>query len=338
MGEREAALKASLPLAVIALAVAGAAGYFLGERSAAPPAPVQAPPPDAAAEREAAKRAAVTPVPAATSPPASNPRPALASPPLPPLNTPVALLLDDLKKQAAAGNIQAACRVSFELERCHNIPRMQRGASGFANLAGQPGMTPELVKRYNAIAEREQARAHEVQRLCQGVSKEESQEAWRFLLQAARAGHGPSMARFASRRVLWDEDPMRVLDGLIAFRAEGPGFLQAAVQMGHPEAYEQLAFAQVNGITMGLDIPVDRIRGLAHYFALMRTGTPDEVARLQRIVDYAVNKEKLTPEDIAKARVLAEPLAANLLRHNPPGSVDFSAGTFANDTGGHCEK
>lgn len=322
---------------LLGLGLMGAVGYLLGERSAS--APGAAPSPQGRAVPLDTSKSASTaqpPTPWLASPPAAHP--AAAALPLPPINTPVAATLEDLKKQAAAGNHQAACRLSFELDRCHNLTRMQRGAANFANLASQPGLGPELVKRYTAVAEREQARVSEVQRLCVGVPKEESGEAWRYLLQAARAGHGPSMARYSNRRTLWDEDPIRVLDGLIAFRAEGPGFLQAAAQMGYAEAYEQLAFAQVHGSNIGLDIPVDRVRGLAYYLALMRTGTPEEVARLQRTVDYAMQKENLSQEDLARARTLAEPLAATLLRRNPPGSVDFTGGTFAGDNGSHCEK
>jgi hypothetical protein len=325
--------------ALLALGLVGAAGYFLGERSAPAPAPSGvASPRDAVPD--ASKRAPI----AASEPSrlanaaASNPGAPVTAAPLPPINTPVAGMLDDLKKQAAAGNKQAACRLSFELDRCHNIPRLQRSAMSFANLAREPGMAPELVRRYTAISEREQAQVVEVHRLCLGMKKEETGEAWRYLLQAARAGHGPSMARYANRRTLWDEDPIRVLDGLIAFRSEGPAFLQGAAQMGYPEAYEQLAFAHINGVTLGLDIPVDRVKGLAYYVAMMRTGTPEEVARLQRAIDYAMQKENLSQDDLARARILAEPLAAALLRRNPPGSVDFSGGTFAGDNGSHCEK
>jgi hypothetical protein len=322
---------------VVALAGMGGIGFLAGERAATPRADLRR---DASAPADAARRASSA-LPAHARPASAiAPGPGMPAPvaALPPLEAPVAAILEDLKKQATAGNSQAACRLAFELDRCHNIARMQRGAASFANLATQPGMGPDLAKRYTAVAEREQARVLEVQRLCVAVSKEESGEAWRYLLQAARAGHGPSMARFANRRTLWEEDPIRVLDGLIAFRAEGPAFLSGAAQMGYPEAYEQLAFAHVNGATLGLDIPVDRVRGLAYYLALMRAGTPEEVARLQRAVDYAMQKENLSQEDLARARVLAEPLAAQLLRRNPPGSVDFTGGTFSNDNGSHCEK
>jgi hypothetical protein len=323
---------------VLALGVVGSVGYLLGERSAVAPVAARSPQ-ELTVPLDSSRSASPMPLaPRSADPPAAVRSAALPELPLPPINTPVASTLQDLKKQAAAGNSQAACRLAFELQRCHDIPQMQRGAASFANLATQPGMGPELVKRYSGIAERDQARVLELQRLCHGVSREEIGDAWRYLLQAARAGHGPSMARYASRRALWDEDPIRVLDGLVAYRAEGPGFLEGAARMGYPEAYEQLAFALVNGPSIGLDIPVDRVKGIAYYLALMRTATPEETARLQRTVEYAMQKENLSQQDLGRARTLAEPLAGPLLRRNPPGSVDFTGGTYTHDNGSHCEK
>jgi hypothetical protein len=252
--------------------------------------------------------------------------PAAAADPLPPLNTPLAAVLQDLKVRAARGETNAACRLAFELDRCRTARRLQRSVANYRSLAEQPGIGSELQKRYGATAEREQARLAETQRLCDGVPREEGADAWRYLLQAARAGHGPSMVRFANRRTLWDEEPMRILDGLIAFRSEGPALLQQAAEMGYPEAYEQLALSHLSGSNLGLAVPVDRVKGLAYYLALMRTGTPEEVARIQRMIDYAM------------ARVLAEPLAGPLLKRNGPGTVDFTAGPFSGDNGSHCEK
>jgi TPR repeat protein len=270
--------------------------------------------------------------------PARAAAPRAAATPLPPLNTPLAATLVDLKAQARQGHAPAACRLAFELERCHNARRQQRSVVSYRNLAEQPGIGPELTKRYAAVAEREQARLSEVQKLCEGVPPEESAEAWRYLLQAARAGHGPSMARFGSRRTLVDEDPMRILDGLLAFRNEGPAFLQRAAEMGYAEAYEQLAFGYITGNNMGLDFPVDRLKGLSYYIALTRTGTPEEVARLMRAIDYTVKNDRISPDELERARAMSVPLAETLLRRNAPGSITFTGGPYGADNGSHCEK
>jgi hypothetical protein len=323
--------------AAFALGLVGTAGYLLGGRSASTVADTPAVG-TASNSAKAAQPRELSPS-RSISPAAPGSRGAVPpGAPLPPVNEPVAGLVDELKKQAAAGSSPAACRLAFELDRCHNVQRLQRNAANFANLANQPGTGPDLARRYSGFAEREQAKAFEVQRLCLGVPRAETGDAWRYLLQAARAGHGPSMARYANRHTLWEEDPIRVLDGLIAFRAEGPAFLQGAAQMGYAEAYEQLAFAHTSGPALGLDIPTDRVKGIAYYLALMRTGTPDEVARLQRAVDYAMQKDNLSQDDLARARQISEPLAAPLLRRYAPGSVDFTGGTYAADNGAHCEK
>lgn len=260
------------------------------------------------------------------------------SAPLPPLNTPVAQVLDSLKSAARGGDARAACRAAFELERCHELRALQTSISTFRDLAERPGIGPELAKRYTAIAEREQSRFVDTKRLCEGVGAGDAQDAWRYLLQAARAGHGPSMARFASRRVFSDADPVAALDGLIAYRNEGPSFLARAAQAGYPEAYEQLAFAYVTGKDLGLGVPHDAIRGVAYYTALMRVATSDENARLQRAVDYAIQNDNLGAQEVARARAMAEPLAAALLRRNAPGSVELGRGPFGGDNGSHCER
>jgi TPR repeat protein len=321
--------------ALAAVAVAVAAAFMLWDREAG--LPDSASLPGAAQAPASASESPASTVHARSAPPIP-PRPVAPPPPLPPLNTPLAATLAELKAQALRGHAPAACRLAFELERCHNARRQQRSVVNYRNLAEQPGIGPELTKRYGAVAEREQARLAEVQKLCEGVPAQESVEAWRYLLQAARAGHGPSMARFGSRRSLGDEDPMRILDGLLAFRNEGPAFLQRAAEMGYAEAFDQLAFGYITGNNMGLEFPVDRLKGLAYYLALTRTGTPEEVARLMRAIDYTAKSDKLSPDELERARAMSVPLAETLLRRNAPGSVDFTGGTYGGDNGSHCEK
>lgn len=320
---------------VIALAAA-ALGYWTGERHAAREL---SPPPAAAPAAVAASHSAIVANDTVRfSADAAVLAPAPAALPLPPLNTPVAQVLDDLKRAARAGDARAACRAAFELERCHELRALQASISSFRDLAERPGVGPELARRYTAVADREQARFLEGKRLCEGVRAADAQDAWRYLLQAARAGHGPSMARFASRRVFADADPVAALDGLIAFRNEGPSFLARAAQSGYPEAYEQLAFAYVTGMDLGLGVPHDPVRGVAYYTALMRVATPDENARLQRAVDYAIQNDNMDAQEVARARAMAEPLAVALLRRNAPGSVEIGRGPFGGDNGSQCER
>jgi TPR repeat protein len=323
--------KAALALLVVA---AGAIGFLAGERHATRDPLLLVP---GAREPAAQGRAQASP-----SAVPETPLERVAAVPsalaLPPINTPVAQVLDELERAAHAGDARAACRVAFELERCHELRALQASISTFRDLAERPGVGAELARRYNAIADRDQARFNEGRRLCEGVAPAEANEAWRYLLQAARAGHGPSMARFASRRAFSDADPVAALDGLIAFRNEGPSFLARAAQAGYPEAYEQLGFAYVTGIDLGLGVPHDAIRGIAYYTALMRVATPDEAARLQRAVDYAIQNDNVGAAEVARARAMADTLAAALLRRNVPGTVEIGKGPFAGDNGSHCER
>ena len=320
----------------IALAAAGL-GYWAGERHALRD-PASLPSSAEGAPRIDAHPAAMVEAPIGKAESQPLRAAASAATPLPPLNMPVAQVLDSLERAARAGDARAACRAAFELERCHELRALQASISTFRDLAERPGVGTELAKRYNAMADREQSRFLEAKRLCEGVSASEARDAWRYLLQAARAGHGPSMARFASRRVFSDADPVAALDGLIAFRNEGPSFLARAAQAGYPEAYEQLAFAYVTGMDLGLGVPHDAIRGVAYYTALMRVATPDENARLQRAIDYAIQNDNLGAQEVARAKAMAEPLAATLLRRSAPGSVELGHGPFGGDNGSQCER
>ena len=320
---------------LLAVLLAAAIGFWAGDRHGAgratapgPRSQVTPPRADAIAPSRAGDAGVIAPAEARS--------PGFA--PLPPLDTPVAQVLDGLERQARAGDMRAACRVAFELQRCHELRALQASMSAFRDLAERPGIGRELAKRYNAIADRDQARFLEGQRLCEGVASAQSQEAWRYLLQAARAGHGPSMARFASRRVFSDADPVAVLDGLIAFRSEGPAFLARAAQAGYPEAYEQLAFAYVTGIDLGLGVPHDAIRGVAYYTALMRVATTAENARLQRAIEYAVQNDKLDAQELARARAMAEPLVGPLLARNLPGSVELQSVASGTESAAYCER
>jgi hypothetical protein len=321
-------------LALLAVLLAASIGFWAGVRHGAREALVLQSSSAPAAAGRAQLRAAPASTPSRTAPPALVP----AFAPLPPLNTPVAQIVDDLERQARAGDMRAACRVAFELQRCHDLRALQSSISTFRDLAERPGVGAELARRYNAMAERDQVRFLEGQRRCEGVTTARAQDAWRYLLQAARAGHGPSMARFASRRAFSDADPVAALDGLIAFRNEGPAFLARAAEAGYPEAYEQLAFAYVTGLDLGLGIPHDALRGVAYYTALMRVATPDETARLQRAVDYAIQNDNLGAGEVARARAMAEPLAGVLLRRNVPATVELQKVASGTENGAHCER
>jgi TPR repeat protein len=321
--------------AVLAIVAAALGGFWAGERHAGERADAQLP---AEVRSGADASAVIAPAPHA---PAKLEAVAAVPPrsaPLPPIGTPVAQVLDDLKRDAQAGDARAACRLAFELERCEDLRALQASIATFRDHAERPGIGPELARRYNAIADRDQVRLADGRRLCEGVSTRQAADAWRYLLQAARAGHAPSMARFASRRVFSDADPVAALDGLIAFRNEGPTFLARAAQAGDAEAYEQLAFAYVTGMDLGLGVPHDAVRGVAYYTALARVATPDERTRLQRAIDYAIQNDNLAAGDVARARAMAEPLAAVLLRHHAPGTVEVGRAPFSADNGSHCER
>ncbi len=323
-----------------AAAIAGVAYLLEGPRETAGPAKdAPAPPASASGAREraafASSSSSLSAVPMPPLAPARAPGRTIA---LPPINTPLAGMFAELKAAALSGDPNAACRLAFELQRCHALPREQAQVASLIDGARRPDASPEQVRALAIQAERQQARYKAEQKLCEGAPPQELGDGWRYLLQAARAGHGPSMLRYASGETLQGEDPFRILDGLVAYRTEGLGYLQRAAEMGYPEAYEQLSLAHSTGIDRGLGIPVDAVRGLAYTMALVRVASPGEAGRLQKGVTARIEQGKMSAEDVARAKALSEPLAERLLRRNAPGSVSFTGGTYGADNGSHCER
>jgi hypothetical protein len=257
------------------------------------------------------------------------------SAPLPAINAPVKEILPALKSLAAAGNANAACRLAFELRRCS--PELQDGFRRFAarlfEESEKPFTSPERRQRIIGEAETAMAGFHKVVALCEGVPKDETTEAWRYLFQAALAGHGPSMARAASAPP--SGPPFEVLDGMLAYREHAPALLERALDMGYPEAYEQGRLSYMIGSLWGLRVAIDRPRALGYAIALGRVSTPQEVERLEGII--AAAKKDLSPEENSRALQLANGYTEKVLLRVRPGSVDYTRGTYTKDDGSHCE-
>ncbi len=254
---------------------------------------------------------------------------------LPPINTPVKEILGELKILAAAGNANAACRLAFEVQRCSPdyLDSGRRFAAILYEQAEKLFIMPARRQKLIEDAEAAIANQHKMIAFCQGVPNEESTDAWRYLLQAAQAGHGPSMTRFASAPPSGPQ--FEVLDGLLAYRDHAPALLEKALELGYPEAYEQARLTYKTGSLWGLRVPIDRPRALAYAIALRSVSTPQEIERLEGVV--ANTKRELSSEENMRALQLADRYAEKLLQRVEPGSVDFTRGTYTKDDGSHCQ-
>ncbi len=104
--------------------------------------------------------------------------------PLPPLGTPVAEILDQLKARAAQGDSAATCRLAYELQRCSEAEWARSVSSSLeADLARQPvtpSGAPETLARIQGIAENRGTG-------CEGVSAADRALAFDLQMKAATA-------------------------------------------------------------------------------------------------------------------------------------------------------
>ena len=313
-------------IGLVAVVLVGSAASFFLDRAAAP-RPVERKPAEAPGARSAGGASSPSAIAKALVPGAA----------IPPPDAPLRTVLEDLKALAGKGNPAAACRLSFELERCLNLRQLQQQAARATNRAEQIGAFGEGRREAQAAAERAQETYQRVAAICEGVSNDDKADAWRHLLQAARAGHGPSMVRYAAGSgIPRGRETLEVLDGWIAFRDESRGFLDRAIEMGYPEAYEIGQNFYVRGGHWGLKVAPDRAKAVALQAALAEARAPGDEAAVERAIAHLVTNFQVTPDEVARGRAMAAPFAARLKARSTPASFAFD-GTFRDDPG-FCER
>lgn len=257
---------------------------------------------------------------------------------LPPENTPLVNILDGLQRSAAEGNISAACRLAFELDRCGEAAELEKAASNLeiaiAKLAPTaPGYTTRVTQS-KALT----ARATTAVKVCDGVSSAKTVDAWQYALVAAQGGHVPSMLRYVRRfgNGLDSNDPAATAEGWVAFKQLAPSMLQSAIDQGSPEAFEFAAFMHLKENARWRLVPYDPIKGIAYYEALKLYAAPAYLETLDRNIQYFVEARKLTSENIGAAH--AESVAlSNKLAKLSKGSFDFTKGVVMSEDGSHCK-
>jgi hypothetical protein len=215
----------------------------------------------------------------ASTPPGidSSPSAPEAHLPLPALDIPVATLFAELKPRADRGDARAACRLAVELIECNQAAQfagtnaMQGAASAERDLAAA-GME-EAANHIAAM----QLRQLESAKRCAGISESQRKLAGTYLAQAASAGVGEAMIRYAEGQGLGTGSSIFGMlrdPGLDQWRRDAPGFLHRALENGEPSAAVILmsAYSDDNSLIGGLiaDDPVqfysyralmDRLRG-----------------------------------------------------------------------------
>ena len=219
-----------------------------------------------------------------------------------------------LKAQANAGDIAAACRMAFELQRCAGMSLRQKGLLEMRRQAYElEERSPQRIKLEAAIETRA-AELEEIRGACEGVDPIEAREGWRYLLQAANAGHLPSMLRFSHGFGLsWSGRPLDDLDQWTAYRDNMPAILERLVATGRPEAYA--AAAKLYGTAPFGQSPLGRdpVKSLAFKLAIVRASSAGQERAIEEVqIRRVITEEKLDPAAVARAEALATTLAAKL--------------------------
>jgi hypothetical protein len=211
------------------------------------------------------------------------------------------------------------CRLAFELRRCQqDLVNARLAVESINDSMGEENTSKVRVDgkwvpidRHAALA-RHTDRRDQLEAICSGVSPKPGLEPWRLQRDAARAGHVPSMVRFAEGQPFSGFARLADLDALRAFRDEAPELLRRAVEMGEPRAaYLMMAAYRGNGMISATGrIPEDP--GLALAYAIALQGVGDEAS--ERSLDETINKlrRRLTTPQQRAAELAAQRLSLRI--------------------------
>lgn len=254
--------------------------------------------------------------------------------PLPELGLPLVELIETLEEQARQGDARAACRLAMDGALCRDLDRSGGSVDFFIDDAARRESThPVDVDFIVGIESRESHAA----RLCAGLPAHWADDnTWRYMLQAAQAGHHGLAARFAAAPPLDQQRFLEQLDRWQAYAAHAPGLLRAAAESGDPRAmyYLQRALSgqpTLRGMPNAIapDLRTAALLALALY--------PISDANTRRNLDAAIERAQaaLNARDWAALEAEAAALSARHFDAHPV--IDFSAGVFGDQDASICD-
>ena len=181
--------------------------------------------------------------------------------PLPPVDAPLAVILEPLAARADAGDGKAACRLAMELIRCQ-AALFHAGITSFdtgkleAELEASGKLDAADEVAANAI---EQVR---VAQECLAVPGHLQDRGPHYLGQAARAGEPEAMVRYADSQ-LWAPDGRGIFvhPEFEGWRRDAPGMIQRAFAAGVPESALVMMDAYMSDFGLvGAMIPNDSVK------------------------------------------------------------------------------
>ncbi len=278
---------------------------------------------------------------AAESQAKAQPARAATSLPTPP---PIGTLLADtyplLKQRADAGDWRAACRLSFEVDRCNRRSGFELAAKYADASVARTDPKDAGFARIVAMANNARSDADFANRICAGFVERDADDAWRYALQAALDGAPSIKVRYAAtwNAALDQGNPAATADGWVAYRQNAPALLQQAIDAGSPEAFQLASVMHLRPESVRWRLlPRDVVASLSYYFALASVSTPAYRTVLEGTAGGIVTDAHLSESDVARAHAAAAVLERKLAGI-PAGSIDFSGSSFKNDRNGNqCE-
>lgn len=201
---------------------------------------------------------------------------------LPPPDTPVKTVVEQLKKDADASVPTAACRMGMELARCRQamISTSIRNRE-LSMIQGLPPQSDEAIRRRAAADEMLKGYAKDVE-LCEGITPEMTDSSWVYLLRSAQAGNIAAMTQFAVSPPLPDDNIVGNVEGWAAYRDFAPQFLRRAIEAGDVRALYSAFFQSAIGLGPGGSVlEKDPYRALVYASALMPLVDPDAQRMIQ---------------------------------------------------------
>lgn len=242
--------------------------------------------------------------------------------PLPPADARVTDVYDELKKRADQGDSHAACRLAMDLIDCGRLGLMP-AADGYG---ASDDMESALEREgnldgANSIAAMKLGMVRERSR-CEGVSAEQTRQAFHYLRQAARAGVNDALVTYGDGAG-FPGGPFAILrdPAFDVWRREAPAMMERALRQGEPSAVTLLHVAYSGDYsTFGGLIPDDPVRSYSYQLLMSKLrGRPSPAA-----------PSNLSPDQIAQADVTAssmhrEYFGAAILPSGIPFSPAYTA-------------
>jgi hypothetical protein len=179
--------------------------------------------------------------PAATTAPSPAVVPMGANAPLPPIDAPLAGVLDSLEARARRGDARAACRLAADLSRCGGLQR--RRAMLAMRDRWQVPTDPRAAEQMVDAAARMELALEVDEQMCAGVDAARHRTATTWLLAAARGGHVPSMAAFVGGGWMYDPGIVHHADAVAAYAREAEAMARQVAEAGEPDVMQTLAQA-----------------------------------------------------------------------------------------------